>query len=99
LDHDLPKKSNNSSLLTLSFSVKYFIENIAFTKDKVAVELFYLQARQLIYQVNISMFVGSTFSYVKVNLELEKGELEVSNDLIFELGALVLQSLFGDYKK
>ncbi len=73
LDHELPKKT---SVLTLYFSVKFFIENIAFTRDKVAVEFFFLQARLLIYQ----------------------GELEINNELVFELGALVLQSIYGDYK-
>lgn len=73
LDHDLPRKNG---VLTLYFTVKFFIESIAYTKDKVAVELFFLQARLLIYH----------------------GDLEINNELIFELGALVLQALFGDYK-
>ena len=50
LDHDFPKKNG---VLILFFSVKFFIENIAFTKDRFAVEQFYLQTRSLIYQVAI----------------------------------------------
>ena len=74
LDHELSKKSG---VLVLFFSVKFYIENIAYTKDRVAVELFFLQSRLSVYQ----------------------GDLEINNELIFELGALVIQSLFGDYKK
>lgn len=48
LDHDLAKKNG---VLILFFSVKFYIETIAYTKDKNAVELFFLQARLLIYQV------------------------------------------------
>ena len=40
LDHDLPKKTN---ILVFFFRVKFYIESIALTKDKTAVELFYLQ--------------------------------------------------------
>jgi hypothetical protein len=84
-DHDLPNKKPNlmtmnnphsSSVLVLFFSVKFYIEQIAYTKDRVAVEMFFLQARLSVYQ----------------------GDLELNNELIFELGALVLQSLYGDYK-
>lgn len=73
LDHDLPKKNN---LLILFFRVKFYIESIALTKDKIAVELFYLQAKYSILH----------------------NEIEISNDLVYELTALVLQSVHGDYK-
>lgn len=73
LDHDLPKKS---SILVFFFRVKFYIESIAFTKDKVAVELFYLQAK---------------FSIVQ-------NEIEISQEILYELTALVLQSLYGDFK-
>ena len=73
LDHDLPKKVN---ILVFFFRVKFYIESIALTKDKVAVELFYMQAKYSIFQ----------------------NEFEISNELIYELAALVLQSLHGDYK-
>lgn len=73
LDHDLPKKTN---ILVFFFRVKFYIESIALTKDKVAVELFYQQAKYSIFQ----------------------SEFELSNELIYELTALVLQSIYGDYK-
>ena len=73
LDHDLPKKS---SLLVLFFRVKFYLESIALTKDKTAVELFYMQAKMSVCQ----------------------NEIEISSDLLYELTALVLQSLYGDYK-
>jgi hypothetical protein len=74
LDHDIPKKANN--LLILFFRVKFYLESIAMTKDRTAVELFYQQAK----------------------LSLVQNEVEISNDLIYELTALVIQSLYGDYK-
>jgi hypothetical protein len=49
LDHELSKKNG---VLVLFFSVKFYIENIAYTKDRVAVELFFLQSRLSVYQVN-----------------------------------------------
>lgn len=73
LEHDFPKKNG---ILVLYFSVKFYVENIAFCKDRKAVELFFMQSKQAIY----------------------KNELDVHNDIIFELAALVLQSLLGDYK-
>ena len=73
LDHDLPKKS---SLLVLFFRVKFYLESIALTKDKTAVELFYMQAKLSVFQ----------------------NEIEISNDLLYELTALVLQSMHGDFK-
>lgn len=73
LDHDLPKKSN---ILIFFFRVKFYIESIAFTKDKMAVELFYLQAK---------------FSIVQ-------NEIEISQEILYELTALVLQSIYGDFK-
>jgi hypothetical protein len=74
LDHDIPKKANN--LLILFFRVKFYLESIAMTKDRTAVELFYQQAK----------------------LSLVQNEVEISNDLVYELTALVIQSLYGDYK-
>ena len=73
LDHDLPKKTN---LLVLFFRVKFYIESIAFTKDKVAVELFFLQAK----------------------LSIHQNEIEIGNELLYELSALVTQSVIGDFK-
>lgn len=73
LDHDLPKKTN---ILVFFFRVKFYIESIALTKDKIAVELFYLQAKYSIFQ----------------------NEIEISNELVYELTALVLQAMHGDFK-
>ena len=69
----MPKKSN---LLVLFFRVKFYLESIALTKDKTAVELFYMQAKMSVFQ----------------------NEIEINSDLLYELTALVLQSIYGDYK-
>ncbi len=73
LDHDLPKKT---TILVFFFRVKFFIESIALTKDKCAVELFFLQAKFSIFQ----------------------NEIEITNELVYELTALVLQSMYGNFK-
>lgn len=95
LDQELSKKNG---VLVLFFSVKFYIENIAYTKDRVAVELFFLQTRLSIYQVT-HLTHPCSLSLQFVEYILKKGDLEIHNDVIFELGALVLQALSGDYKR
>ena len=73
LDYDFPKKNN---LLILFFRVKFFMESISMTKDKLVVELFYQQTK----------------------VSIAQGEIDVGNELLFELTGLVLQASFGDYK-
>ena len=53
LDHDLTKTKNN--LLVLFFRVKFYLESIALTKDKTAVELFYQQAKLAVFQNEIEI--------------------------------------------
>ena len=47
LDHDLPRKPQT---LIVHFLVKFFIESISHLSDNQTVELFYLQARSLIWR-------------------------------------------------
>ncbi|XP_077540063.1 uncharacterized protein LOC144152608 isoform X3 [Haemaphysalis longicornis] len=47
LEHDLPKKSAQGSLV-LYFLVKYYVESISLLKDSATVEAFYLQCKSLI---------------------------------------------------
>ncbi|KAH7937929.1 hypothetical protein HPB49_017751 [Dermacentor silvarum] len=47
LEHDLPKKSSQGSLV-LYFLVKYYVESISLLKDSATVEAFYLQCKSLI---------------------------------------------------
>ncbi|GAB6033499.1 FERM domain-containing protein 4A, variant 3 [Chamberlinius hualienensis] len=54
LDHEFPKKSN-SSLLTLYFLVKYYVECVTLLRDSVTYEQFYLQTKSLIHRGQIEV--------------------------------------------
>ena len=52
LDHDLPRKPVT---LTVHFLVKFFIESISHLSENRTVELFYLQARSLIFRGSLEV--------------------------------------------
>ena len=68
LDHDLPRKPQT---LTVHFLVKFFIESISHLAENQTVELFYLQARSLIWrgllevEADIVFQLASLISVVK----------------------------------
>lgn len=48
LDHEFTKKPG---LLVFHFAIRFFIENIVYLKEKITVELFFLQAKLSIFKV------------------------------------------------
>lgn len=72
LDHDLPRYADP---IMFYFAVRFYVPSITYFKEKVTVELFYLQAKSLIF----------------------KGNIHCESNVVFELGAYVLQATFGDF--
>ena len=58
LEHDLLLKK--SGVLVLYFSVKFYVENVALTRDKCAIEFFFLQARLLISQGELDIATAAS---------------------------------------
>ena len=52
LDHDLPRKP---ATLCIHFLVKFFIESICHLAENKTIELFYLQARSLIFRGSLEV--------------------------------------------
>lgn len=73
LDQDIPKKNNQSPLI-LYFLVKFFIESIVNLRDCVTVELFYLQAKSLIFKGQIEADSDTTFQLAANVLQATHGD-------------------------
>ncbi len=70
LDHDLPRKPLT---LTIHFLVKFFIESICHLAENKTIELFYLQARSLIFrgtlEVNTNHNLILKFTLLFINFD------------------------------
>ena len=71
LDHDLPRKSQT---LTVHFLVKFFIESISHLTDNHTVELFYLQARSLIWRGLLEVEADIVFQLASLGLQAASGD-------------------------
>ena len=66
LDHDLPRKPTT---LTVHFLVKFFIESISHLSENRTVELFYLQARSLIFRGTLEVDSEIVFQLAALALQ------------------------------
>jgi len=71
LDHDLPRKPQ---VLTVHFLVKFFIESIGHLADNQTVELFYLQARSLIWRGLLEVEADIVFQLAALGLQAGHGD-------------------------
>ena len=71
LDHDLPRKPIT---LTVHFLVKFFIESISHLSENRTVELFYLQARSLIFRGSLEVDSDIVFQLAALALQSSYGD-------------------------
>ena len=71
LDHDLPRKPVT---LTVHFLVKFFIESISHLSENRTVELFYLQARSLIFRGTLEVDSDIVFQLAALALQASYGD-------------------------
>ena len=71
LDHDLPRKPQT---LIVHFLVKFFIESISHLSDNQTVELFYLQARSLIWRGLLEVEADIVFQLAALGLQAAHGD-------------------------
>jgi len=71
LDHDLPRKPQT---LTVHFLVKFFIESISHLAENQTVELFYLQARSLIWRGLLEVEADIVFQLASLGLQAGSGD-------------------------
>ena len=70
LDHDLPRKP---AVLTVHFLVKFFIESMAHLSENKTIELFYLQARSLIFRGTLEVESDIVFQLAALSLQSSSG--------------------------
>ena len=71
LDHDLPRKP---STLTVHFLVKFFIESMSHLTENKTIELFYLQARSLIFRGALEVEAEIVFQLAALALQAGYGD-------------------------
>jgi hypothetical protein len=67
LEHDLPRKP---ATITIHFLVKFFIESIAHLSDNRTIELFYLQAKSLIFRGTLEVDSDIVFQLAALALQV-----------------------------
>ncbi|XP_062251316.1 FERM domain-containing protein 4B isoform X4 [Platichthys flesus] len=70
LDHDFSKTSGP---LELKFLVRFYIEKITFLKENTTVELFFLNAKSLVFNETIEVESGNVFKLAAFALQEAKG--------------------------
>ena len=71
LDHDLPRKP---ATLTVHFLVKFFIESMSHLSENRTIELFYLQARSLIFRGALEAEPEIVFQLAALSLQAAYGD-------------------------
>nr|XP_046240698.1 FERM domain-containing protein 4B-like isoform X2 [Scatophagus argus] len=71
LDHDFSKTSGP---LELKFLVRFYIEKITFLKENTTVELFFLNAKSLVFNETIEVESGNVFKLAAFALQEAKGD-------------------------
>lgn len=73
LDHELPRPPPGE-LLTLYFRVQFFSESIAKLRDSITIELFYLQAKESVYEGEIEVDSETAFELAAYVLQAVDGD-------------------------
>ncbi|KAM9859685.1 FERM domain-containing protein 4B [Aulostomus maculatus] len=71
LDHDF---SRTSGPLELKFFVRFYIERITFLRENTTVELFFLNAKSLVFHETIEVESGTAFRLAALALQEAKGD-------------------------
>ncbi|XP_018589653.1 FERM domain-containing protein 4B isoform X4 [Scleropages formosus] len=71
LDHDFSKKTGP---IALKFLVRFYIESITFLKENTTVELFFLNAKTLVYNGDIELESEHVFKLAAYTLQEAKGD-------------------------
>uniref|UniRef100_A0A1A8HA44 FERM domain containing 4B n=1 Tax=Nothobranchius korthausae TaxID=1143690 RepID=A0A1A8HA44_9TELE len=71
LEHDFSKKPG---VVSLNFLVRFYVENIAQLKDIITVELFFLNAKSLVFNETIEVESEHVFKLAAFALQEAKGE-------------------------
>ncbi|XP_072290772.1 FERM domain-containing protein 4A isoform X6 [Eucyclogobius newberryi] len=93
LEHEFPKKTGP---IVLYFCVRFYIESISYLKDNATIELFFLNAKNIIYKELIEVESEIVFELASYILQEAKGDF-TSNDAtradLKKLPALPTQAL------
>ena len=87
LEHDLPRKTG---ILILNFSVRFYAESFSSLRDTATVELFYLNAKQLIFRSQIECDSDTIFELAAYVLQALFGDYVDEESVRAELKKLPL---------
>ncbi|KAK5902376.1 hypothetical protein CesoFtcFv8_007634 [Champsocephalus esox] len=93
LEHEFPKKSGP---IVLYFCVRFYIESISYLKDNATIELFFLNAKSIIYKELIEVDSDVVFELAAFILQEAKGDftsIEATKSDLKKLPALPTQAL------
>ncbi|XP_013867796.1 FERM domain-containing protein 4A isoform X7 [Austrofundulus limnaeus] len=93
LEHEFPKKSGP---IVLYFCVRFYIESISYLKDNATIELFFLNAKSIIYKELIEVDSEIVFELASYILQEAKGDLnsdDATRSDLKKLPALPTQAL------
>ncbi|XP_077984095.1 uncharacterized protein LOC144438775 isoform X4 [Glandiceps talaboti] len=71
MEHEFPKRSGT---LVLYFKVRFFVESITILRDSVTVELFYLQAKQSVFNGELEVDTETAFELAAHVLQATQGD-------------------------
>ncbi|XP_078596145.1 FERM domain-containing protein 4A-like isoform X19 [Branchiostoma floridae x Branchiostoma japonicum] len=71
LEHEFPRRAGT---LTLQFSVRFYIESIAYLRDPVTIELFFLQAKSSIFKAQLEVDSETAFELAAYVLQATHGD-------------------------
>ncbi|XP_063399881.1 FERM domain-containing protein 4A-like isoform X1 [Mytilus trossulus] len=87
LEHDFPRKTG---ILTLNFSVRFYADSISSLRDTATVELFHLNAKQLIFRDQIECDSDTVFELAAYVLQATYGDFLDEESVRSELKKLPL---------
>ncbi|XP_075875259.1 FERM domain-containing protein 4A isoform X3 [Nelusetta ayraudi] len=93
LEHEFPKKSGP---IVLYFCVRFYIESISYLKDNATIELFFLNAKSIIYKELIEVDSDVVFELASYILQEAKGDFtgnDATRSDLKKLPALPTQAL------
>ncbi|CAH1265514.1 FRMD4B [Branchiostoma lanceolatum] len=71
LEHEFPRRAGT---LTLQFAVRFYIESIAYLRDPVTIELFFLQAKSAIFKAQLEVDSETAFELAAYVLQATHGD-------------------------
>ncbi|XP_078679104.1 FERM domain-containing protein 4A-like isoform X15 [Branchiostoma floridae x Branchiostoma belcheri] len=71
LEHEFPRRAGT---LTLQFAVRFYIESIAYLRDPVTIELFFLQAKSSIFKGQLEVDSETAFELAAYVLQATHGD-------------------------